>query len=57
LTHLEAQLDALRARLGNAKFTARAPAHIVDAERSKEHDWTSRVEGLRKKIHSLGAEA
>jgi hypothetical protein len=27
---------------------------VVDAERAKERDWTARVEGLRKKIHSLG---
>jgi valyl-tRNA synthetase len=54
MTQLEKQLAALRARLANPKFTERAPAHVVDAERAKERDWTARVEGLRKKIHSLG---
>lgn len=55
LKQLEGQLAALRGRLGNEAFTARAPAHIVDAERAKERDWSARVEALRKKILTLGA--
>jgi valyl-tRNA synthetase len=56
LSQLETQLGALRGRLANESFTARAPAHIVEAERTKEFEWAARVDGLRKKIHSLGAE-
>ena len=55
LEQLEKQLTSLRARLANESFTARAPAHIVDAERAKATDWAARVDGLHKKIHSLGA--
>jgi len=55
LTQLEKQLSALRGRLASESFTARAPANIVEAERTKERDWTSRVGALRVKIHSLGA--
>ena len=55
LTQLEGQLSALRGRLANDAFTSRAPANIVEAERSKERDWAARVDGLRKKTHSLGA--
>jgi len=54
LLQLDKQLLALRGRLMNDAFTARAPAHIVEAEREKERDWTNRVAALRKKIHSLG---
>jgi len=54
LAQLEIQLGALRGRLANPKFTGRAPAHIVDAERVKEHDWSARADALRTKIHSLG---
>jgi valyl-tRNA synthetase len=57
LTQLEGQLVALRGRLGNEAFTARAPANIVEGERTKEREWSARVDGLRKKIHSLGAES
>ena len=55
MAQLESQLSALRGRLSNESFISRAPAHIVEAERSKERDWAARVDGLRKKVHSLGA--
>jgi valyl-tRNA synthetase len=56
LTQLQAQLNALRGRLANEPFVARAPAHIVEAERIKERDWSIRADALRKKVHSLGAQ-
>jgi valyl-tRNA synthetase len=56
LTQLQAQLNALRGRLANEPFVARAPAHIVEAERIKESDWSIRADALRKKVHSLGAQ-
>ena len=56
VAQLETQLAALRGRLANTSFTARAPAHIVEAEQVKEREWSGRVEALRKKMHSLGAE-
>jgi valyl-tRNA synthetase len=54
LDQLEVQLAALRGRLANEAFTARAPAHIVEAERVKEREWGNRSLQLRTKIHSLG---
>ncbi len=54
LEQLRSQLTALRARLANESFTARAPANIVEAERTKEREWSARVEALRNKVHSFG---
>ncbi len=57
LAQLEAQTAALRARLANDSFTSRAPAHIVDAERVKEGEWSERADLLRRKLGTLGATA
>ncbi len=53
LDGLVKQLDALRGRLGNEKFTAKAPAAVVDAERAKEREWTARADQLRAKVAEL----
>ena len=50
---LGGQLEALRARLGNERFTAKAPPQVVEAEREKERDWSRRHGLLTKKIESL----
>ena len=50
---LEQQLIALTERLANPGFTTRAPAHIVDAERAKEQEWTTRRDQMRAKIKGL----
>jgi valyl-tRNA synthetase len=55
LEQLEKQLGALRGRLGNAGFTSRAPAAVVEAERDKERSWAERREQLAAKIAALGA--
>lgn len=52
---LSKQLDALRGRLSNEKFTAKAPAAVVEAERAKEAEWAARVTQMRQKIAELGA--
>ncbi|MBI1808402.1 MAG: class I tRNA ligase family protein, partial [Gemmatimonadetes bacterium] len=52
--NLEKQLVALRGRLANEKFTAKAPAELVEAERAKERDWTTRRDQLDAKVRSLG---
>ena len=54
LSQLEGPLATLRGRLGNAAFTGRAPAHIVEAEQAKEREWSARADALRKKIVTLG---
>ncbi len=51
---LAKQLDALRGRLANEKFTAKAPAAVVEAERVKEGEWTARVAQLDAKVQELG---
>ncbi|MBX3133370.1 MAG: valine--tRNA ligase [Gemmatimonadaceae bacterium] len=49
------QLDALRGRLGNEKFTAKAPAAVVEAERAKEREWAARAAQLDQKIAELAS--
>jgi valyl-tRNA synthetase len=53
LAGLERQLGALERRLADEKFTARAPAHVVDAERSKLEEWTTRRRQLSDKVRTL----
>ena len=53
LAQLDKQLASLRARLGNAGFTDKAPAPVVDAERAKDVEWTARVAQLRAKIRAM----
>ncbi len=53
LAGLEKQIAALEGRLGNEKFTAKAPAHVVQSERDKLRDWTARRDQLREKIEAL----
>ena len=55
LEQLDKQLGALRGRLGNAGFTSRAPAAVVEGERDKERSWAERREQLAAKIAALGA--
>ncbi|MGQ0649463.1 MAG: valine--tRNA ligase [Gemmatimonadaceae bacterium] len=50
---LDKQLVGLRARLANENFVARAKPDVVEAERGKERDWTSRREQLAAKVASL----
>jgi len=47
-------LDALRGRLSNEKFTAKAPANVIEAERAKEREWGGRADQLRAKIAEIG---
>jgi valyl-tRNA synthetase len=53
LASLEKQLDALRGRLSNENFLARAKPDVVEAERQKEGEWSSRRELLADKVRSL----
>jgi valyl-tRNA synthetase len=53
LASLEKQLAALEGRLGDEKFTARAPAHVVEAERAKLAEWTARRRQLLDKVRTL----
>jgi len=55
LDGLTKQLDALRGRLANEKFTAKAPPAVIEGERTKEREWSARAEQLRAKVAELGA--
>lgn len=55
LAQLEKQLAALEGRLANEGFVAKAPAAVVEAERTKALDWKSRASQLRTKLQALGA--
>ena len=50
---LAKQLTALRGRLANEKFVARAPADVVDGERTREREWSARHEQLGAKVRAL----
>ena len=53
LASLEKQLESLRGRLQNENFLARAKPDVVEAERQKEVEWSSRRELLADKVRSL----
>ena len=53
LANLEKQLRALETRLGNAGFISQAPAHVVEAERVKLAEWTTRRDLLRVRSEAL----
>ncbi len=53
LTSLEKQLSGLEGRLSNEKFTSKAPADVVAAERAKLAEWTTRRQQLRDKVQTL----
>ena len=53
LANLEKQLTALEGRLGNPGFMDRAPASVVEAERTKLIDWTTRRDLLRTRSEAL----
>ena len=53
LDGLAKQLAALRGRLRNASFTAKAPVAVVEAERAKEREWAGRAEQLQGKVKEL----
>jgi valyl-tRNA synthetase len=53
LEKLDTQLKALNGRLANPGFTDRAPAHVVEAERAKQMEWTARRAQLADKVASL----
>jgi valyl-tRNA synthetase len=50
---LEKQLAALRGRLENEKFVAKAPPEIVELERAKQREWSVRRDQLQAKVRSL----
>jgi valyl-tRNA synthetase len=53
LEGLEKQLTALRGRLQNENFVARAKPEVVETERRKEQEWSARREQLAAKVVAL----
>jgi valyl-tRNA synthetase len=53
LAALEKQLGGLRQRLANDNFVSRAKPEIVEAERLKEREWSTRSEQLAAKVKTL----
>ncbi|MEJ7808912.1 MAG: valine--tRNA ligase [Gemmatimonadaceae bacterium] len=53
LAELSEQLTALGTRLASERFVSRAPAHVVEGERTKFRDWTARRDQLARKVASL----
>ncbi|MCC7194763.1 MAG: valine--tRNA ligase [Gemmatimonadaceae bacterium] len=56
LEGLTKQLAALRGRLANEKFTGKAPAAVVEAERAKEREWAERAGQLAAKLAALATQ-
>ena len=46
-------LQGVRTKLSNEKFTAHAPAAVIEMERKKEADALSKIESLEAKIKQL----
>ncbi|HUX33576.1 MAG TPA: valine--tRNA ligase [Gemmatimonadaceae bacterium] len=55
LAGLDKQIAALAGRLANEAFTAKAPPAVVQSERDKLLDWTTRQAQLRAKVEALCA--
>jgi valyl-tRNA synthetase len=53
LAALESQLEALRGRLANERFTSRAKPDVVQQERRKEAEWSARRLQLHAKVDTL----
>jgi valyl-tRNA synthetase len=51
---LDKQLTALRGRLANESFVSRAKPEVVEAERTKEREWTERRTLLAEKLKTFG---
>jgi len=51
--NLEGLLAKLEVKLFNADFVSRAPAHILETEKSKQSDYTQRLSQLRKNLSQI----
>jgi valyl-tRNA synthetase len=54
IAKVEQELAKVRAKLGSEKFTASAPAAVVEEHRKRESDWQTRLDQLQKMTASLG---
>ncbi len=54
LKYYEGFLRSVRGKLSNEKFVSHAPEAVVAAERKKEADTLSKIEGIRMSLKALG---
>ncbi|MEO8125401.1 MAG: class I tRNA ligase family protein, partial [Burkholderiales bacterium] len=57
IARLEGEVAKAEAKLANAGFVGRAPAHVVDQERQRVAEFTAQVERLRDQTARLGRPA
>ena len=50
---LQKEVDRVEKKLANEKFVAKAPAHVVEEERSKGQDYQQQLETVKKQIEHL----
>jgi len=53
LADTEAELDRARQLLKNQSFLSRAPAHVVEKERTKHNDLEARAAQIRERLAML----
>ena len=53
LDKYQKELDRVNQKLNNEKFTAKAPAHIIEAERNKQHDYQAKYDAVQQRIEAL----
>ncbi len=53
LQPLESELAKVRERLANPGFTTRAPSHVVEADRTREQEWSARADQLRARARAV----
>ncbi|MCF0164170.1 MAG: valine--tRNA ligase, partial [Bacteroidales bacterium] len=53
IARYEGFLRGVNAKLGNAKFVANAPEAVVEMERKKQSDATTKLENLKERLAKL----
>jgi valyl-tRNA synthetase len=51
---LSREIETIRRRLGDEKFTSRAPREVVDKTRQREKEYRSRMEALKRNLAAQG---
>ena len=49
----ERELKRVEGKLSNAGFLAKAPAEVVEREKTKKTEITARLEGLKERLETL----
>jgi valyl-tRNA synthetase len=53
ITRLSSSLEGVKKKLSNENFVAKAPADVIEKERTKMEDWEKSLEKLRTIIADL----